>query len=94
MHYVFASAEETLQHAPKSLIYIQKSTVPVGTGKKIEELFTKKAPEKAIDYISNPELLREGIAISDALFFDRVVVGGNNKAATNIVRKLHRHPCR
>ncbi|MGO3702379.1 MAG: UDP-glucose dehydrogenase family protein [Candidatus Saccharimonadales bacterium] len=91
LRYVFTSAEETLQYAQKNLIYVQKSTVPVGTGKRIEELFAKEAQEKTISYISNPEFLREGTAISDTLFFDRVVVGGSNKVATDTVLDLYRN---
>jgi len=60
-------------------IFVQKSTVPVGTGQRIEDMFSKL--NKQILYVSNPEFLREGTAVSDSLWFDRIVVGGNNKSA-------------
>lgn len=90
LQYVFSAAEETLQYAQKGTVFVQKSTVPVGTGLKIEALFAKKAAEKDLAYVSNPEFLREGTAISDTLFFDRVVAGGSNKTAVEKVLSLYR----
>lgn len=87
LDYVKAAAEETLKYAQPGLVYAQKSTVPVGTGLKIEAMFAR---EKAkIKYVSNPEFLREGTAISDTLFFDRVVVGGNDKAAIDTIMDIY-----
>lgn len=85
LQFVFSAAEETLRHAKSGLIYAQKSTVPVGTGQKIEELFSEQSPSLKLRYVSNPEFLREGTAISDTLFFDRVVAGGRDKNAVNVV---------
>jgi len=73
--------------APGS-IYVQKSTVPVGTGERIEKQFNKLGKE--ISYVSNPEFLREGTAISDSLWFDRVVVGGNDEVANETVIGLYK----
>jgi UDPglucose 6-dehydrogenase len=58
----------------KNAVYVQKSTVPVGTGKKV----IKHLP-KQVHYVSNPEFLREGTAVFDTLFFDRIVAGGSDK---------------
>ena len=95
LQYVFSAAEETMRHAQKGTIYVQKSTVPVGTGLKLETLFAEKAAEKELSYVSNPEFLREGTAISDTLFFDRVVAGGRDQAAVeqvlNLYRELEKH---
>jgi len=85
--YVFAAAEETAKHAKKGVIYVQKSTVPVGTGKQIEALFSKL--NASIDYVSNPEFLREGTALYDTLFFDRVVVGGDNRKAVDAILDIY-----
>lgn len=85
--YVFAAAEATMALAQPGTIYIQKSTVPVGTGTKIEKLFAKAKAK--LPYVSNPEFLREGTALSDTLFFDRVVAGGNNQEAVSQVLDIY-----
>lgn len=85
--YVFSAAEETAKLAKPATIYVQKSTVPVGTGRKIEALFQEL--NKKLEYVSNPEFLREGTALSDTLFFDRVVVGGDNQAAVDTVMDIY-----
>lgn len=89
LHYVFAAAEETAKQLNgRAAVYVQKSTVPVGTGQKIEQLFAKQ--HAAISYVSNPEFLREGTALLDSLWFDRVVVGSSNAAATDAVTALYK----
>lgn len=85
--YVFAAAEETAKHAKPGTVYVQKSTVPVGTGTRVEARF--KNLHAKLEYVSNPEFLREGTALYDTLFFDRVVAGGNNKAAVNRVLEIY-----
>lgn len=87
--YVFNAAEEAAKLAKPGTIYVQKSTVPVGTGKKIEELF--KELKKQISYVSNPEFLREGTALFDTLCFDRVVAGSNSNEATENIIDIYRH---
>ena len=59
-------------------ILITKSTVPVGTGDNIENIL-KRLKEKKLEVISNPEFLREGEAIRDFRFPDRIVIGSNDK---------------
>lgn len=88
LDYVFGSAESTIKLAGNNLIYVQKSTVPVGTGSKIEELI--KESGKHISYVSNPEFLREGTALYDTLFFDRIVVGGSDKQANSTILDLYK----
>lgn len=85
--YVFDAAEQTMKYAQPGLIYAQKSTVPVGTGRRIEALFEEN--KKKINYVSNPEFLREGTALYDTLFFDRVVVGGDDKDAVGKVMDVY-----
>lgn len=87
LNYVFSAAEETTKHAKSGTVYVQKSTVPVGTGQKIEDLFKSLGAD--LPYVSNPEFLREGTAIYDTLFFDRVVAGGNNKEAVSNVLDIY-----
>ena len=87
LEYVFGAAEETAKYAKPGLVYVQKSTVPVGTGIKVNKLFEKS--NKKIDYVSNPEFLREGTAVYDTLFFDRVVVGSDNQDAIDKVMRVY-----
>lgn len=76
LEYVFAAADEAARYLKSGAIYAQKSTVPVGTGRKVINLL----PEN-VSYCSNPEFLREGTAVYDTLLFDRIVVGSDNKTA-------------
>lgn len=85
--YVFDAAAQTMKYAKPGLVYVQKSTVPVGTGRKIEAQFDEN--KKKIDYVSNPEFLREGTALYDTLFFDRVVVGGDDRESVDKVIDIY-----
>ena len=60
---------------------VTKSTVPVGTGRELQQLFAKLRPDLAIEVASNPEFLREGSAIEDFMRPDRVVVGAESERA-------------
>ena len=88
LNYVFAAAETAGVLMKSGAIYVQKSTVPVGTGSQIESLFANANYE--ISYVSNPEFLREGTALHDTLLFDRVVAGGNNTKAVETVLSMYR----
>jgi UDPglucose 6-dehydrogenase len=68
--------------------FVQKSTVPVGTGEKIEHIFQEHNAN--IAYVSNPEFLREGSAIVDSLWFDRIVVGSKDHEASERVINVYR----
>lgn len=85
LEYVYDAAKEAAKHLKADAIYIQKSTVPVGTGRKVMELLPKNTP-----YVSNPEFLRESTAIYDTVLFDRVLAGGDDKRANQSVLDLHR----
>ncbi len=88
LSYVFGAAEQAAALMQPGCVYVQKSTVPVRTGERIEAMFKEKGIDVA--YVSNPEFLREGTALYDTLFFDRVVVGGNDKKAVERVLNLYR----
>lgn len=88
LEYVFSAAKEAAKYMHQDTIYVQKSTVPVGTGNRIEQTFSKL--DSKIGYVSNPEFLREGTAISDSLWFDRIVAGSDSKEAINKVLGLYR----
>mgnify|MGYP001457402102 FL=1 len=67
-----------------------KSTVPVGTGKLVKEIINKHNDKKTpFDYVSNPEFLREGSAIKDFLWPDRIVIGSDNKKASHIMKEVY-----
>jgi len=70
-------------------IIVTKSTVPVSTGDKIEKMISKRKKKKLFEVISNPEFLREGEAIRDFRFPDRIVIGSNNKKATRKLKSLY-----
>ncbi|MBL6079225.1 UDP-glucose/GDP-mannose dehydrogenase family protein [Belnapia sp. T18] len=90
LQYVFAAAEGVARAAKKDLVLVTKSTVPVGTGKKIKEIVQRVRPDLTIHVASNPEFLREGNAIGDFMRPDRVVLGAESEAAFATLRRLYR----
>ncbi len=87
---VFEVAEKIGKKLDGYTVVVTKSTVPVGTNKKVRELIEKVKPEKAtFDLASIPEFLREGQAISDTLHPDRIVIGTSSKKAEDILLELH-----
>ena len=89
LKYVFEVANQIKNHINKYKIIITKSTVPIGTGDKIEKILKNKKNTKLIDVVSNPEFLREGEAIRDFIYPDRVVVGTNSLKAEKILKNLY-----
>jgi UDPglucose 6-dehydrogenase len=73
----------------KYKIIITKSTVPVTTGDKIEKILIKLKNKKLVDVVSNPEFLREGEAIRDFSYPDRVIIGTESKKANRILKSLY-----
>jgi len=88
LSYVFRAINDVIKSTKLKKIIVTKSTVPVGTGDEIEKLLKKKK-RISFDVISNPEFLREGEAIRDFRYPDRIVVGSNNKKIFNIMKKLY-----
>jgi len=89
LHHVFKAAIEISKYINKFKIIVTKSTVPVTTGDKIEKLISKKKRRALFEVVSNPEFLREGEAIRDFRFPDRIVVGSNNKKVTKKLETLY-----
>ena len=87
LSFVFKCTKEILSITKKKKIIVTKSTVPVGTGDQIENIIKKK--RKLFSVISNPEFLREGEAIRDFRYPDRIVIGSNSKNEFKIMKKLY-----
>ena len=87
LSYVYKCTKEILKYSKRKKIVVTKSTVPIGTGDEIEKLLGKK--KKLFTVISNPEFLREGEAIRDFRYPDRIVIGSNEKKQFNIMKKLY-----
>ena len=90
LSYVFAAAEEIAAALTGYAVVVTKSTVPVGTSRKVEEIIRKMRPDAQFDMASNPEFLREGSAIEDFRRPDRVVVGCDTERARDVMREVYR----
>ncbi len=82
-------AKELAKYINKFKIVITKSTVPVTTGDEIEKILNKKNSKNKFSVVSNPEFLREGEAIRDFTFPDRIVIGSNDKKSNKILKNLY-----
>ncbi|MDC0619082.1 UDP-glucose/GDP-mannose dehydrogenase family protein [Pelagibacteraceae bacterium] len=87
LSFVYKCTKQILLFTKKKKIIVTKSTVPVGTGDEIEKIIKKK--KKLFSVISNPEFLREGEAIRDFRYPDRIVIGSNNKKEFKIMKELY-----
>ena len=88
LKYLYSAVNNVLKHTSGKKILITKSTVPVGTGDFIEKICKKKRKNN-IEVVSNPEFLREGEAIRDFRFPDRIVVGSSNRNILRVLNKLY-----
>ena len=91
LQYVREAAESIAQAAGRSLIVVNKSTVPVGTGDTVAEIMDKTRRKANVDFsvVSNPEFLREGSAISDFMNPDRIVLGSTEQNPAEEAAKLY-----
>ncbi|MGH6827353.1 MAG: UDP-glucose dehydrogenase family protein [Rhizomicrobium sp.] len=90
LSYVFAAAEEIAEALTGYAVVVTKSTVPVGTSRKVEDIIRKVRPNADFDVASNPEFLREGSAIEDFRKPDRVVVGCDSDRGREVMREVYR----
>lgn len=88
--YVMAAAKEIATTAKDHITIVTKSTVPVGTNRKVAETVRAANPALSFDVASNPEFLREGAAIDDFMRPDRVVVGVENDRAAEVMEEIYR----
>lgn len=93
LRYVLEVAREVGRHMQHYLVVVTKSTVPVGTARKVEaairEELTKRGVDIPFDVASNPEFLKEGSAIKDFMSPDRVVVGVESEKACELMTRLY-----
>lgn len=93
LRYVEAVAEDIGAHLQEYAVIVDKSTVPVGTARKVRALIAqglqKRGAKVEFDVVSNPEFLKEGVAIKDFMSPDRVVVGADSPKALEIMKALY-----
>ena len=91
--YVLQAAESIAEHIKDYTVIVDKSTVPVGTSEKVREAVQKVLDGRSLkidfDVVSNPEFLKEGVAVEDFLRPDRVVIGTDNEQARSIMQELY-----
>lgn len=95
LKYVLNAAHDIGRYMSKHMYVVDKSTVPVGTAKKvrlaIQEELDKRKETLDFDVISNPEFLKEGAAVTDCMRPDRIVIGVDNEEAGDVMRELYHH---
>ena len=88
--YVHSAAREIAAALSGFTVVVTKSTVPVGTGDEVERLIRETNPAAEMEVVSNPEFLREGAAIRDFKFPDRIVVGTSDERARKVMSDIYR----
>jgi UDPglucose 6-dehydrogenase len=86
--HVYAAIDEIVQYAPSDTVVAITSTVPVGTCKKLQARINEKTPSR-IDVVFNPEFLREGSAVADAMKPERIVIGSRNWHAQEVMMRVY-----
>lgn len=91
--YVFQAAESIAKYAEGYTVIVDKSTVPVGTAEKVKEkalaVLNQRGTDAEIDVVSNPEFLKEGVAVEDFMRPDRVVIGVDSSRAEKVMKELY-----
>lgn len=90
LRFVEAAAAEIAKALTAYAVVVTKSTVPVGTGRRVAEIIRAENPLADFDVVSNPEFLREGSAIGDFMRPDRVVIGAETERAQAVMREIYR----
>ena len=93
LQYVKKAAQQLAEHMDDYKIIVNKSTVPVGTGKQVTQVIRNTLNQRGVavefDVVSNPEFLKEGDAVSDCMKPDRVVIGVDNVRVGTIMKELY-----
>ncbi|MAF31796.1 MAG: UDP-glucose 6-dehydrogenase [Magnetococcales bacterium] len=90
MQYVLQAAEDIAKNLSGYTVIVNKSTVPVGTGQRVEDRIKSVNPQAEFDVCSNPEFLREGAAIGDFMKPDRIVVGCPNEKSAQVMKAIYK----
>jgi UDPglucose 6-dehydrogenase len=88
LSYLLSAIKEAVKCVKDGVIFVQRSTVAVGTGKTVMKMIDEINPDLEYTYLSSPEFLREGSAVIDSIRPDRIVVGGDNEKAKEKVFKI------
>ena len=90
LKYVYEVGKEIAQSIEKDCIVVLKSTVPIGTNKKLEKFINSNVKNNVkVELVSNPEFLAQGTAVHDTLYAQRIVIGVKSKKAEEIMRKVY-----
>ena len=89
LSYILKVAEDLSEMITDYKVIVDKSTVPVGTSEKVTAVLAKNLDIKLFDVVSNPEFLREGVAVNDFLKPDRVVIGTDSDKAKKVMARLY-----
>jgi UDPglucose 6-dehydrogenase len=93
LRHILAAADSIAQHMTDYKVIVNKSTVPIGIGRKVKEIIRARLERRGLaldfDVISNPEFLREGSAIRDFMHPDRIVIGSDNEKSREIIRDIY-----
>ena len=89
LSYILGVADQLGHLIKKYTVVVDKSTVPVGTAEKVADRIAQHADESLFDVVSNPEFLREGVAVDDFMKPDRVVIGTSSSQAAELMRQLY-----
>lgn len=89
LRFILGVAAELSKMITRYTVVVDKSTVPVGTGEQVHAALAEHLSEELFDVVSNPEFLREGVAVDDFLKPDRVVIGTSSSRAEDSMRRLY-----
>lgn len=89
LSYIYDAAREIAPFIRKYTVVIDKSTVPVGTGRQVERIIKETSPNAEFDVVSNPEFLREGAAVNDFMRPDRIVFGTDSDRAAEVLKEIY-----
>lgn len=89
LKYILGVADDLSKLIKRYTVIVDKSTVPVGTAEKVHAILAQRLPEDLFDVVSNPEFLREGVAVEDFMKPDRVVIGTRSERARKVMKLLY-----
>ncbi len=90
LKYILGVADDLSKIITKYKVIVDKSTVPVGTAEKVHSVLAKRLPVELFDVVSNPEFLREGVAVDDFMKPDRIVIGTSSERAKDAMSQLYK----